>query len=71
MHNLNFSNMGFPLYCQVESNREHNVINGFHMDNTSKIQSSEDYSWLLFAYFGSNMMQTKCGTILINLTLRP
>ena len=37
MHNLNFNHMGFPLYCQVESNKEHNVINGFHMDNSSKI----------------------------------
>ena len=64
MHNLNFNHMGFPLYCQVESNKEHNVINGFHMDNSSKIHPwlflhSEDCSWLLLAYFGSNMMQTE------------
>jgi len=49
--------MGFPLYCQVESNREHNVINGFHMetvvkfipDHSSTLKTTHGYYLLILA----------------------
>ena len=71
MHNVNCSNMGFPLYRQVESNREHNVINGFHMetvvkfipDHSPTLKTTHGYYLLQFSSVQFSSVAQSCPTL--------